>query len=126
MWRYLKAAFLVGVDVQGLGRVPVNLLGVAAVAIFGVVEPSLWLAGLGLETALVASLAFSPRFQRLTDGAESLKALAEQALEAFEQAQHPGGSIGAGQNAAPPTGFPGQQQQGTPQTIPATLVRRNS
>jgi len=81
MWRYLKAAFLVGVDVQGLGRVPVNLLGVAAVAIFGVVEPSLWLAGLGLETALVASLAFSPRFQRLTDGAESLKALADEATQ---------------------------------------------
>jgi hypothetical protein len=81
MWRYLKAAFLVGVDVQGLGRVPVNLLAVAAVAIFGAVEPSLWLAGLGLEAAFVTSLAFSPRFQRLTDGAESLKTLADEATQ---------------------------------------------
>jgi chromosome segregation ATPase len=78
MWRYLKAAFLVGVDVKGLGRLPVNLLGVAAVGIFGIVEPSVWLAGLGLEAAFVASLAFSPRFQKLTDGQESLRGLADE------------------------------------------------
>jgi len=81
MWRYLKAAFLVGVDVRGLGRVPVNVLAVAAVAIFGAVEPSLWLAGLGLEAAFVASLAFSPRFQKLTDGTESMRALADEATQ---------------------------------------------
>jgi hypothetical protein len=81
MWRYLKAAFLVGVQVPGLGRVPVNLLGVAAVGIFGFVEPSLWLVGAGLEAAFVASLAFSPRFQRLADGLESLKGLQEEAAQ---------------------------------------------
>ncbi|MBV8113115.1 MAG: hypothetical protein JO300_00110 [Silvibacterium sp.] len=67
MWRYLKAAFLVGVDVPGLGRVPVNALGAAAVGILGFVEPSLWLAGLGVEVALVSSLAFHPRFQKVVD-----------------------------------------------------------
>src|ERR1700757_4022662 len=67
MWRYLKAAFLVGVDVPGLGRLPVNALGAAAVGILGFVEPSLWLAGLGIEVALVSSLAFHPRFQKVVD-----------------------------------------------------------
>jgi hypothetical protein len=81
MWRYLRAAFLVGVDVKGLGRLPVNVLGVAAVGIFGIVEPSIWLAGLGLEAAFVASLAFSPRFQKLADGQESLRGLADEASQ---------------------------------------------
>ena len=67
MWRYLKAAFLVGVDVPVLGRLPVNALGVAAVGILGFVEPSIWLAGLGIEAAVVSSLAFHPRFQKVVD-----------------------------------------------------------
>ncbi|HZD51378.1 MAG TPA: hypothetical protein VE178_21750 [Silvibacterium sp.] len=67
MWRYLKAAFLVGVDVPGLGRLPVNALGAAAISILGFVEPSIWLAGLGIEVALVSSLAFHPRFQKVVD-----------------------------------------------------------
>jgi hypothetical protein len=67
MWRYLKAAFLVGVDVPALGRIPVNALGTAVVTILGFVEPSIWLAGLGLEVAVVSSLAFHPRFQKVVD-----------------------------------------------------------
>jgi hypothetical protein len=81
MWRYLKAAFFTGVDVRGLGRVPVNALAVAAVGIFGFIEPSIWLAGLGLEAAFLSSLAFSPRFQKLTDGAEALRGLADEAAQ---------------------------------------------
>jgi hypothetical protein len=67
MWRYLKAAFFVGVDVPGLGRIPVNALGTAVVTILGFVEPSIWLAGLGLEVAVLSSLAFHPRFQKVVD-----------------------------------------------------------
>jgi hypothetical protein len=67
MWRYLKAAFLVGVNIPGLGRIPVNVLGTAVVGILGFVEPSIWLAGLGLEVAVVSSLAFHPRFQKVID-----------------------------------------------------------
>ena len=67
MWRYLKAAFFVGVDVPGLGRIPVNGLGMAVVTILGFVEPSIWLAGLGLEVAVLSSLAFHPRFQKVVD-----------------------------------------------------------
>jgi hypothetical protein len=64
VWRYLKAAFWVGVDVPALGRVPVNLLGVLGVAILGVAKPALWLLGAGLETTLLFSLAFNHRFQK--------------------------------------------------------------
>ena len=67
MWRYLKAAFLVSVPVAGLGDLPLNAMAAFAVAAFGFVEPSVWLAGFGLEAALVGSLAFNARFQRLVD-----------------------------------------------------------
>ena len=77
MWRYLKAAFLVGVDVPGLGRVPVNALGAAAVGILGFVEPSIWLAGLGIEAAVVSTLAFHPRFQRVVDAQAGGRLLAD-------------------------------------------------
>ncbi|HEY4050733.1 MAG TPA: hypothetical protein VGM27_28030 [Acidobacteriaceae bacterium] len=67
MWRYFKAAFLVGVDVPGLGRLPLNALGAAGLAILGFVEPSIWLAGIGIEVAVVSALAFNPRFQKLVE-----------------------------------------------------------
>jgi hypothetical protein len=67
MWRYFKAAFLVGVDVPGIGRLPVNAMAAFAVAALGFVEPSVWLAGLGIEAAVVSSLAFNSRFQNVVD-----------------------------------------------------------
>jgi len=67
MWRYLKAAFLVGVKVPGLGRLPVNAMAAFGLGVLGFVEPSVWLVGLGLETAVVSALAFNPRFQKLID-----------------------------------------------------------
>jgi hypothetical protein len=75
MWRYLKAAFLVGMEVPGLGRLPVNALATAAVGILGFVEPSIWLAGLGIEAALVSTLAFHPRFQNYVDAVSGERAL---------------------------------------------------
>lgn len=72
MWRYLKSAFLVTVDVPSLGRVPVNALGVAAFTILGFAQPAFWLLGLAIEAAIVPSLAFNPRFQKAVD-AQSLE-----------------------------------------------------
>jgi hypothetical protein len=77
MWRYLKAAFLVGVEVPGLGRLPLNALGAAAVGILGFVEPTLWLAGLGIEAALLSSLAFHPRFQNYVDAVSGDRTLSD-------------------------------------------------
>jgi hypothetical protein len=67
MLRYLKAAFLVGVDVPGLGRVPANILGLCAFAIFGFVQPAFWLLGMGLETIFLFALASNTRFQKVVD-----------------------------------------------------------
>jgi len=67
VWRYLKAAFLVGVDVPALGHLPVNLLGTAAFAILGFVNPAFWLLGAAAEAAVVPSLAFNKRFQNVVD-----------------------------------------------------------
>ncbi len=67
MWRYLKAAFLVGVPVPGLGQLPVNAMAAFAVAALGFVEPSIWIAGFGLEVAVVGSLAFNQRFQKVIE-----------------------------------------------------------
>lgn len=70
MLRYLKAAFLVGVDVPGLGRLPVNAVGAAAIGILGFAEPALWLLGLGVETAVLFALTTNQRFRRVVDSLE--------------------------------------------------------
>ena len=72
MWRYLKSAFLVSVNVPGLGRIPVNALGAAAFAILGFAQPAFWLLGLAVEATIVPALAFNPRFQKVVE-AQSLE-----------------------------------------------------
>lgn len=67
MWRYLKSAFLVSVDVPSLGRIPVNVLGALAFGILGFAQPAFWLVGLALEAAVVPALAFNPRFQKIVE-----------------------------------------------------------
>jgi hypothetical protein len=67
VWRYLKAAFLVGVPVTGLGRLPVNVLATLGFFIFGFAHPGFWLLGLAAEAAIVPSLAFNKRFQKVVD-----------------------------------------------------------
>ncbi|MGB7465955.1 MAG: hypothetical protein WBW14_23910 [Candidatus Acidiferrum sp.] len=70
MWRYLKAAFLVGADVPALGRVPVNVLASAGFFILGFGHPGFWFLGLAAEAALLPSLAFNQRFQNYVDATE--------------------------------------------------------
>ena len=72
MWRYLKSAFLVSVNIPGLGRVPVNALGAAALGILGFAQPAFWLVGLAIEATVLPSLAFNPRFQKVVE-AQSLQ-----------------------------------------------------
>ena len=67
MWRYLKAAFLVGADVPALGRIPVNALATAAFAILGFGHPGFWLLGMAAEAVIVPALAFNKRFQNVVD-----------------------------------------------------------
>jgi len=73
VWRYLKSAFLVGVDVPALGRVPLNALAATGFFIVGFAQPAVWLLGLAAEAGVVSSLAFNKRFQNWVD-AQHLKA----------------------------------------------------
>ena len=67
MWRYLKAAFLVGMDIPALGRVPVNALAAAGFLILGFGHPGFWFLGLAAEAAVLPALAFNKRFQKVVD-----------------------------------------------------------
>ena len=67
MLEYLKKAFWAGPTVSGLGRLPLNALGVLGFTILGAGHPAFWLLGAGLEAAYLATLASHPRFQRLVD-----------------------------------------------------------
>jgi len=67
VWRYLKAAFFVGVPVTGLGRLPVNVLAATGFFILGFGHPAFWFLGLAAEVAIVPSLAFNRRFQKIVD-----------------------------------------------------------
>jgi hypothetical protein len=67
VWRYLKSAFLVGVDVPALGRLPVNALAAAGFFILGFGHPSFWFLGLAAEAVVLPSLAFNRRFQNIVD-----------------------------------------------------------
>ena len=64
MIRVLKAAFWLRYPVPGLGRVPLNLVGLACLGLLGLGNPGFWFAALGLETTYLAALATNPRFQR--------------------------------------------------------------
>ena len=70
MWRYLKAAFFVGVEVPALGRVPLNALAAAGFLILGFGHPGFWFLGLAAEAAIVPTLAFNKRFQNVVDAQE--------------------------------------------------------
>ncbi len=74
---YLKAAFWTGLDVRGLGRVPVNALAVLGFAILGFGHPGFWLLGAGLETGYLTLLATHPRFQRAIDARRKFLASTE-------------------------------------------------
>jgi hypothetical protein len=67
VWRYLKAAFLVGVEVPALGRVPLNALAALGFLILGFGHPGFWFLGLAAEAAIVPTLAFNKRFQKVVD-----------------------------------------------------------
>ncbi len=62
---YLKEAFGWRWRVPGLGRMPLNAVGLAGFAVAGLANPGFWLLGAALEVAYVMSLASSDRFQKL-------------------------------------------------------------
>jgi hypothetical protein len=67
VWRYIKSAFLVSVDVPALGRVPVNILLASGFVILGFAQPAFWFLGAAAEATIVTALAFNPRFQKYVE-----------------------------------------------------------
>jgi hypothetical protein len=67
VWRYLKAAFFARIELPALGRVPINALAAAGFLILGFGHPGFWFLGLAAEAAIIPSLAFNKRFQKVVD-----------------------------------------------------------
>lgn len=74
MWRYLKEAFWLRVDLPTLGELPVNALAVLGFGIVGCASHAVWLVGVGLETAYLYALATHPRFQNVVMARSRLQA----------------------------------------------------
>ena len=65
---YLKAAFRWRANGPGLGRLPVNAMGLAAFAVLGLANPGFWFLGAAGEVAYLLWLSSNERFQTLVDG----------------------------------------------------------
>lgn len=72
-WDYVKAAFLRRARLPGLGHMPLNLTGLATVALLGLWNPGFWLLGAAAEVAYLVLKASSPRFQKLLQGEALLR-----------------------------------------------------
>jgi hypothetical protein len=70
---YLQKAFFYRWRVPLLGRLPLNLAGLAAFGVLGLANPGFWLLGAGLELAFVVGLASSQRFQKLVQAQQALE-----------------------------------------------------
>ena len=65
---YLKAAFRWRARIPGLGRMPINAMGLAAFAVLGLANPGFWFLGAAAEVVYLLWLSSSDRFQNLVDG----------------------------------------------------------
>lgn len=83
---YIKAAF----NARPLGMpIPPNWIGLAAIALGGVVEPGVWIVGAGVELAYLLYLASNKRFQRAVDGIADRDAGQAHRLDALVRSLHP-------------------------------------
>ncbi len=82
MWRYVKAAFFWTPRLPGMGRLPLNLLGVGCLGILGFGHPGFWLLALGLETAYLYLLCANPGFRAWVDARDLESELALKNREA--------------------------------------------
>lgn len=67
-WDFVKAAFLRRAKLPYLGHMPLNMTGIAGVALLGLWNPGFWLLGIAVEIAYLVLKASSPRFQKLIQG----------------------------------------------------------
>ncbi len=67
-WDYVKAAFSRGHRVPGMGRMPLNQMGLFVFGLLGIANPGFWFLGAAAELAYLGTLSSNPRFQRLVQG----------------------------------------------------------
>ena len=67
-WDYVKAAFSRGHRVPGMGRMPINQMGLLAFGVLGLANPGFWLLGAAVEVAYLGMLSSNARFQRVVQG----------------------------------------------------------
>ncbi|PWT94432.1 MAG: hypothetical protein C5B54_00010 [Acidobacteria bacterium] len=71
--RYFKSAFLLRLNVSGLGNIPVNILALLGFLMLGFGAQGFWLLGVGLEIAYLYILGTNKRFQQWVDASETIK-----------------------------------------------------
>jgi hypothetical protein len=64
---YINEAFNAGLDVKGMGEVPLNKLFVLGTFIMGFGNPGFWFLGIALEMIYLYYLSTNPRFQRYVE-----------------------------------------------------------
>jgi hypothetical protein len=70
LWTYVKQAF----NARPIGMfVPPNWIGLAGIALAGLLNPGFWAIGAGLELAYLFGLSSNKRFQRFVDGSAKLE-----------------------------------------------------
>ena len=70
LWTYVKEAF----NARPIGMfVPPNWIGLAGIALAGLLNPGFWAIGAGLELAYLFGLSSNKRFQRFIDGSAKLE-----------------------------------------------------
>jgi hypothetical protein len=69
---YLKAAFRWRAHIPGMGRMPVNQLGMATFAVLGLANPGFWFLGVAAEVGYLLWLSSSDRFQAIVRGERQL------------------------------------------------------
>ena len=71
---FVKEAFNRTTDIPMLGRLPLNKMGLALVAVLGLTNPGFWFLGAAGEILYLFLKATSPRFQKLLEGERLLAA----------------------------------------------------
>jgi hypothetical protein len=72
-WDYVKEAFTRKAVLPGLGKMPLNTMGLGLFAVLGLANPGFWLLGAAAETAYLFLVSSSARFQKLVQGERLLE-----------------------------------------------------
>ncbi len=70
---YLSEAFNAGLDIKGMGEIPINKMFILGSFILGFGNPGFWFLGMALEFVYLWYLSTNPRFQKYVEGKQLLE-----------------------------------------------------